>query len=191
MPKTSRQELGLIGYRDLHEIARRDVSRAGKMLAESGEDFYRRAFVRAIFAFIEADVWGRKRVALFLHERSAAKPLLTVAEILIVSEESASLGQDGSVSVTSPRLQLLPNLRFSFRVFAAAFDVQNYQLEVGDVGWSDLRRAVDIRDRLMHPKGVKDFEVSDEEIVICGGAISWYDAANSRLLDLANERLQS
>jgi hypothetical protein len=191
MPTENRQDIGLIGYKALYNIARQDVQRAGEMLKESGDDFYRRAYVRAIFAFIEADVWGRKRVALYVHQRrSASGEFLTVTEIAIVCEENADLDEDGKVKVTSLRLRFVPNLRFSFRVFAAAFDVQSYQLEVGDARWADVRKALKIRDRLMHPKGGSDFKVSDEEITTCGRALGWYDAASSRLLDLAAECLQ-
>jgi hypothetical protein len=186
------EQQALIEYQALYNIARQDVQRAGEvLLKESEDDFYRRAFVRAIFAFMEADVWGRKRVALYVNDRrSASGQFLTVNENAICSEETADLDEDGKVRVTSLRLRFLPNLRFSFRVFAAAFDIQNYQLEVGDAQWSDVRKAVRIRDRLMHPKGGSDFKVSDEEIDTCGRAVGWYVAASSRLLNLATERLQ-
>ena len=183
------QEIGLIAYHTVYGIARRDVARAEEMLNESDEGFNRRTFVRAMFAFIEADVWGRKRIALLLHERSAAKPILTIAEVAIASEEIANLKEDGSASTTSPRLKFLPNLKFSFRAFAAAFEVQNYSLEIAEAGWSDLRNAVRIRDRLMHPKGGNSFTVSDDEIAVCTRALGWYDAASSRLFELAAEVL--
>src|SRR5438093_935532 len=112
------QEICLVAYYAVHEIARSDVARVEEMLNESDEAFHRRAFVRTMFAFIEADVWGRKRTALLLHERSAAKPILTIAEVAIASEESFSLREDGTASTNSPRLKFLPNLKFSFRVFA-------------------------------------------------------------------------
>ena len=128
-----------------------------------------------------------KRAALLLHERSDAKPVLTIAEVAIASEKSFDLHEDGTAVTKSARLRFLPNLKFSFRVFAAAFDVQNYELEIAKDGWSDLRTAVTIRDRLMHPKGGNAFMVSDEEIALCKRALAWYDAASTRPFELARE----
>jgi hypothetical protein len=155
------------------------------------DQFYRRAFVRALFAFIEADVWGRKMVALYLHQESEPKPLMP-EEVLIASETPVpELKDDGSVRTTELRLRFLPNLRFSFRTFARAFHVEEFNLAVGDNGWAELRKAVEIRDRLMHPKGGNDFTVSDRDVEVCRGALIWYDKEASRLNELAAAQVES
>ena len=182
--------IGFIGYQALHEVALTDVQHAQDAMQRDFDDqFYRRAFVRALFAFIEADVWGRKTISLYLNEKSDSK-ILSVEEASIAGESMAVLNEDGSVRTTEPRLHFLANLRFSFRAFARTFHIEDFGLSVDDGGWASLRNAVKVRDRLMHPKGAKDFMVSEAEIEVCRDALIWYDKEASRLNRLVAERLE-
>jgi hypothetical protein len=41
------------------------------------------------------------------------------------------------------------------------------RLDTGSATWSDFRRAVEIRNRITHPKSAVDFEVTEEEVQMC------------------------
>ena len=188
------RKLGLVGYMGLYQVAVADVQQAASALQRNFSDqFHRRAFVRALFAFIEADVWGRKTVAAHVHEepKYPLKPL-TIEELSIANERPMPiLNEDGTVRSMEPRFRLKGNLRFSFRVFAATFGVRGFSLQIEQDGWPDLGRAIKIRDRLMHPKGGSDFMVTDEEVEVCMKALAWYRQETERLNTLAAESLEA
>ncbi|MFN7996329.1 MAG: hypothetical protein U0Q18_22140 [Bryobacteraceae bacterium] len=180
--------VGLLGYRKFRETALEDVYQAAREVANDGNNqFYRRAFVRALFAFIEADVWGRKSVALYFRDKAH----LTDLEVAAASEHTPDLDEKGRVIGKSPRLQLKPNVLFSFQVFARAFEVRDFHLATNDHGWQAFRTAIAIRNRLMHPKSRDDLSISDDDLQTCCDALNWYEAESARVATLAAESLES
>ena len=63
-------------------------------------------------------------------------------------------------------------LDFAFTMYARAHNV-DYALSVGDSGWVTFKEVVSIRNRLMHPKGLEDLNVSEEEATVVAKASIW------------------
>jgi hypothetical protein len=120
---------------------------------------HRRMFVRSLFALIEGVSHAMKRSAV----RHDHQRVLSAEEVMLARDESVEANDSGHAVVKSARIRFLPNVRLAFRLWAkiGGFDCT---LDVAGIGWSDLKDSVKLRDRLMHPKGVQDLEVSDDEI---------------------------
>jgi len=158
-------------YKKFMDILIYDASAAQKELTQSDTQGKGRTYVRAVFALFEGDTFQRKRLALMRHEQ--AQEEFSEAELALLREEQYVLTKTGEVKIQKKFLKLADNLRFSFRAVAKAFR-SGYELNVGGSGWESFRKAVDIRNRIVHPKCLSDLEVTEEDIEHIRAAVAWY-----------------
>lgn len=131
---------------------------------------HRRAYVRSVFAFIEG-VLHRTKVGT-IH---IGILLGSISSYELVVLEGARLEVDDKGSVTSKPLYpaFLNNVQFTFRTFSKSIG-SSFNLSINGQGWKNLRKAVKVRDRLMHPKEATDLQVSDAEIEATKKAFEWF-----------------
>jgi hypothetical protein len=113
------------------------------------EEANRRFYVRAIFSLIEEVVEQHKRLLLDLAEQNIITLSPGVNEAL--SERAYVVNQNGTVREREQYLQLERKLRAVYRAAGEAFH-QSLDTDFGGQGWQTFRKALDIRDRLTHPK---------------------------------------
>jgi hypothetical protein len=171
------------------DILRAEVQTCSNHLDETtdeqdeGKQFWRRAVVRVTFAEIEAIVWELKRVA--LAGRNLRDVNFSPGEIALLEEKTYELKGNGEMQERKARLNFRDNLRFAFKAFARVTS-STFELDVSGQGWEDLRRAITIRDRLMHPKGAISLHVSAEERDVVLKAATWFHFEMFRLLNVSN-----
>jgi hypothetical protein len=90
------------------------------------------------------------------------------------------LNEKGEAREQAKFLKLTDNLRFSFRALAWVLG-SDYELDVRGNGWAAFRQAVTIRNRLMHPKCVKDLDVTEEDLKHVRVAVAWYKKSTLEL----------
>jgi len=134
---------------------------------------YRRHYLRAFFAWVEAENHVRRQVSLLL----AATANFSIAEFACLQEETYVLDEQGRCQTRPTFGRLLGSTRFSFAAFLKATG-GTYEPNYGDKGWCAFRSAVDMRHRLTHPKTANELQVSDEEIAVLSTAVRWYVEAS-------------
>lgn len=139
-----------------------DLLQQGKTITPSE----RRAFVRAVFAFVESMLFAMKY-------QLRHYPLTDIADALLLSEETYEIDGDGEIRTQKAKLPLKSNVKFTFKCWARVTRTKP-TLKLGDNGWHKFQLAIKIRDRLMHPKSVSDFNVSDEELEHVTAAFFWF-----------------
>jgi hypothetical protein len=169
---TTREER-LSRFCDLVDVLLGDVERHIADSRNVDDPFTRRGFVRCMCAYIEGVAYVMKQAALLEHEASI--PLFSSAEVMLLSEHSADLDNDGSLVQKDSRLRTLPNIRFAFSSFARAQGVE-LRLDFGGPEWEALRKAFEVRGSLMHPKNLDDLEVSEAEAKAALVAGEWFHA---------------
>lgn len=127
--------------------------------------------MRCMCAYMEGVTYGMKQVAL-LEEEQGVK-YFTSAEATLLAEQVAELDDQGRVLEKPTKLHTLPNLRFAFSSFARSQGVP-FSLDVGGLEWQSLQKAFQVRHRLMHPKTIKDLDVSDIEMKATNTAGGWF-----------------
>jgi hypothetical protein len=146
----------------------------------------RRILIRSIFAFIEAVSFAIKSEAL----RQEEKILLTREEVNIAREESFELDDQGQIRKTKAKLRTLPNLRFAFRLYSKLGGYE-YELDCKCQGWQQLTESLKVRDRLMHPKSLKDLTISASEIRSAFSAHDWFEGQVISLINKQNEKMKA
>ena len=49
-----------------------------------------------------------------------------------------------------------------------------FDCDFSHVGWANLKKAVEVRNRLVHPKTIDDLKVSDDELAMAQSALGWF-----------------
>lgn len=163
-------------FREYTEMLRTlspDLEHCLDHFGEEDNQFWRRTYIRALFALAECSVFRMKQVALDIHNLEG--DVFDEAELAFLKEEDGSeysLNQKGEARKLEKK-RFIPfenNVKFAFKMFARAFN-SNYSLSLGDGGWDALRDALKIRHRLTHPKFISQLDISDQELqgIIKGG----------------------
>ena len=138
---------------------------------------WRRSYVRAVFAYMEA--WLQLMKAQILDGITSSpkwRPTgwlgleaFTAAELALLRCESYRLDARGHAQIEEARLRFLDDYKFTIRCIAKQTNAPTP--DFGGEGIQQLRRAKQVRDRLMHPKEHADLEVTDDELAMIDRAV--------------------
>jgi hypothetical protein len=170
-------------FGQMTELLMDDVERCWNELrkAETKEDqnFWKRAFTRAVFAKIEGFTEFFRSQALASEFNKMGLSISAGTDlkfdpglISILGGDAYSINEDGEIKIQTLRTPFLQNLLFCFKRFAEAYNVQA-QIKKGDQ-WSKIQSAVRVRDGLMHPKTLKSLEIGEQEIEDVVFTLRWF-----------------
>src|SRR5690242_15704625 len=150
------------------------AGKAGQQDDPANQAFTRRTYVRTVFAAMEAMVYGMKQVSLFVHSHFKAK--LDQDELDLLTE--TKVYGNGKQDVWYPAFK--DNVKGTFKAFAKAhgFDCKT---DFGNDGWNKFLQAAEIRNRVTHPKSVKDLSLSDDDMNKVQQAVDWFNPARGHL----------
>jgi hypothetical protein len=170
MPKKARMPPHLQG----------DVKECAKQLRNNDSPFWRRTFFRAVFSMIEAfnSSVAEKATAALVNPPNRK---YNISALLLLSGREYKIAQNGTVTSSKSRPPLLNFTGFLIRTLAQAGNVRKHY--IGQNGWSDFQKAIQIRNRITHAKTKRDAEVSNQDINALMSGLAWY--LNS-LTDIVN-----
>ena len=134
-----------------------DCKHAQDNLNENDTPYNRRAFVRAAFASIEATTFHLKQQALGKQRDG----IFSQAEFALLMEETYTLDKGKAVS----QVKFLPldqNFLFAIAMFSRAAK-SPFMLEKGKE-WETFKQAIQVRNRITHPKRPELLDISDGEL---------------------------
>jgi hypothetical protein len=161
----------VIELSEVQESLGRDVLVCTKMLEHEGDPFWRRTLVRTSFAFIEGTIHRMKQLAFEVCSYEGIS--LSRSEAAMLLEEGYELNDKGEAISKVSYANITKNVRFAFKSLAHAYGI-HYELKVDDAGWDNFRKALKIRDRLMHPKSSSDLNVDDADVAAVDKAVGWF-----------------
>ncbi|MDE2385139.1 MAG: hypothetical protein KGO53_11025 [Alphaproteobacteria bacterium] len=134
-----------------------DVNKCHKILIENDTQANRRNLVRAVFAAIEGLSW-RVRTDLARQQQRN----LHYLELAAMREETYSVSPSGKLQVSQKFLPLQASLRLTISLIKRFRP--NYSEDFSHQGWSNLLAAIELRNRLVHPKSLQDLSVNEKDI---------------------------
>ena len=144
----------------------------------------RRAYVRAVFALVEAIVEQHKRLLLDLGARHVVT--LDASAQAVLSEETYVVADNGAVSSREQYLQLRRKIRLVYRLAAEAL-AQPLTVRYDDQGWQQFGEAIEIRDRITHPKSYADCQICGEDLDTVDRGHDWFRGLNNEFVRAARE----
>lgn len=145
-----------------------DVIAARERLTVSHTQTARRDVVRASLAAIEGMIWvAREHVRTVLVSLEQLTPIADLA----MRELSYTVSDRGQPIEQVRAVPLLTAVRLV--VWQARIISPEISVEFSAAGWSNLRDAVNIRNRITHPKPDQDLSISDDDLAVVGSGMSW------------------
>ncbi len=142
---------------------------------EQGDQPWRRAMFRLVFAWIEGVVHLLKQVACrtqggFLNAQFSA------AELAALRGESYLLEEDGKAAAQpSVYPGLARNLRLSYAAVAKGFGVNGRVAIRPSEGWRSFMESIAVRNRITRPASIDALSISDDEMDALTGTITWFN----------------
>tara|TARA_A200000113_G_scaffold220661_1_gene231179 strand:+ start:538 stop:1125 length:588 start_codon:yes stop_codon:yes gene_type:complete len=155
----------------IKDIENGEKQEDGSTLAE--HEFNARQLVRAGFAYIEGVSFAMKIAAIDDAIENGIE--LTQAEIDFAFEVSHQLNEKGNVVEVSAHINLTKNIKFAFNLYSKAHSL-NQSFDAGLTWWSDLKKAIKIRDRLMHPRSPENLDIEPNEVITVISAVRGFEA---------------
>jgi hypothetical protein len=157
---------------EMQGVLNEDSAEALDMFRFGTHDFCARTMVRTLSAEFEAQIYFLEQFLIGLNEASPEIFKISSDELQVLKAQTLAIKPSGELSA-SPRFhpfreRLLFTLRIASRVINPAAKPDTYCLN-----WASVKEFVEIRNRLTHPKRVKDLHVSDEEIDHLNRAQDW------------------
>ncbi len=141
---------------------------AHRLLSDCDTAFNRRTLVRTSFAAIEGVTFMLKSYAL----ARLRGDNISAAEAALLREESFTLDGRGRIQVQQRLLPIESNIRFAFSMFGRAKG-KEVELDCSGQHWQTFKKAITVRNRIVHPKTTDELQISDEELACTTTAARW------------------
>lgn len=172
-----------MGRKALLDIGVDDLVRAHALAGDFSHAADRRAYVRTFLAMVEGAIACMKETLLdsqqLLAEVMQLEISFTQAELAILREKRFNLTSSGQAKESRLTLVDVPsNLRFTFNMLPRVWERELLIDYEKSQEWREFCAAVDIRNRLAHPREVSAFEVSDADLRTIEVAQQFFKAAS-------------
>lgn len=161
-----------------------DVQSALTRLEASDTETHRREAIRTIFAAIEGVAWVYRE-----HVRTAARELGDMTPLLdfALQEKTYAVNERGDVTEQIRFIPLAAMIRLITQV--AERSCPRLKVDFGHKGWSNLKLAISVRNRLVHPKTIEDLTITKGDLEIANSGFSWLLALTLAGMSAANDAL--
>ena len=173
--------------KEILNVLYEDVDFAERMWKDQDSQFWRRTFIRSVFALIEGFTYSLKQVALQAAKRFHIE--LSKSEIALLLEESYEVNDKGLAETKKDYIQLPKNIKFAFNMYSRAYEL-NYKLKIDDSGWESFKESLKVRNRLTHPKSTGDVLVSDQDMSYAESAAIWFVKSSDEIQRAMIEKMK-
>lgn len=158
--------------RDFIDEIQNELNRFNELVKDKPETaFTRRLKVRVMFSLLEAHVAHLKGVAQTIFE--ARGETLDEEKELLLQDLQRRKMPDGKIRIVGAKLSLKENSKLAFWAFGKAVGVE-HNVDFGGAGGQAFLAAIELRDRVVHPKSSTDWRVSEKEAELCDKAWHWF-----------------
>jgi hypothetical protein len=162
-------------YSEFFDVLVCDCSEAAEIWGDKCTPYTRRAYVKAVFSFIDGNTFRLNKLWLDCHEMGH----FALNQKQVNQLRGYKFGEDGNKIVL--KSSILDSIKLSFSVPSKAKDIDNSLNTIGNE-WNTFQEAVSIRHRLTHPKSVDDLEIPLHEMKVIESAADFYRLSTMSLM---------
>ena len=166
-----------------------DVSLLKPLIGEGDPDpsdgmkAHRRFYVRAVFALVEALVEQHRRLLIEL--TNAGIITLKDAKLRELREIKDVLDDTGEVVAQREKyLQIFDKIKAVYKAAGDGFG-QELDITFGDDGWVTFKDAMELRNRVTHPKRAEDCWIFQQHLNTVNRANDWFRALQNEFVRVA------
>jgi hypothetical protein len=128
-----------------------------------------RTAIRALSAYIEGVLFQMRQIA--LHSDANLKS----EELFLLQEVRPFLNKKGGVELKDSYEPFANTMLFTLKVFPQVHGVE-HTVNTADHGWESMKKFIDLRNKITHPKSSRDLTITKEEWDIFISALNWFKA---------------
>lgn len=156
-----------------------DVQAAASLSKTRDTQFVRRVYVRAAFALIEGNINLMAEVILGALER---KEVLCLPKEIELLRQERHTSHEGALPIVHVKfVPIRDRIAPVFDMFSRLFG-KSFRLDRSSTGWVDFNTAIEIRNRINHPKNAASFAIDDSELNAIRRARKWFADSVETLL---------
>ncbi len=145
----------------------------------------RREIIRTLFAAIEGFAWLYRE---HIVEAANTMESLEPKEKIALSELSYQVTEQGTINSQQRYISMLAAFRLITRIAARISPELNIRFDTGE--WNQLRKAIDVRNRISHPKKRADLEIDDQDLALAQRAFLWLLDTVMSAMEVTNATLK-
>lgn len=149
----------------LAPLLMKDVTASVKRLKELDTQSNRRDHIRCVGAALDGLIWSSRDDIGYVANRSAH---LNQIELLALRDSTYRIRENGRIDEKSNYTPMVTSVKMVIRIGKKVFLTWKYDLSSDE--YETLDRFVSVRNRITHPKSVKEMEINDTEIYDAGKA---------------------
>lgn len=150
-----------------------DVEESKRRLDVDDSQFNRRVYVRSLFSYYEGFGYFVRQFLVEIEKIKMGKGVpIHQGHLFLLQERIPTIGKNGKVKERVQKVPFADRFAFALRVFAGLVKMDKHIFE--DKGWQAIQEALEVRDRLTHPKEKKDLLVSDGDLELCQTGYAWF-----------------
>ena len=107
--------------------------------------------------------------------------LLRPKEIELLRQERHTPAEEGKPTVRVKIVPILVRAAPVFEMFSRLYG-KSFQLDKSSTGWVDLKTAIEVRNRITHPKNAASFAIDDSQLDAVERARQWFADSVEALL---------
>jgi hypothetical protein len=163
-----------------------DVIVSRKRWNRNGTQQNSRDLIRTTFAAVEGLAWHYRE-----HVVSVARDVgsITQEEEQALSEIGYIVNEQGKISKQVRFIPLIAMIRLTTRMAVAMQPELQFRFDT--VGWEGFRQAIQIRNRVTHPKRSRDMEISPVDVSTCLTGFYWLLEIATTAMGGANAALKT
>src|SRR5712691_11330717 len=133
----------------------------------------RRLYAKMFISHIESVLFTLRSEALEMAEMNSSEEF-SQAELILLAGKTYVLSSKAEATERDYSGGIKNDLKFAFRCFAKVFDLK-YKPDYSGSGWQAFQDAVEIRNRITHPKNpVISMTINDNEQEAMYKALNWF-----------------
>ena len=132
-----------------------------------------RTYVRSFISMVEGITFRTRQILL---ERYLEKKIdLTPEQIIVLSEISVELKDNGSIKKRQKFYDLKSMMLFTYKTYCGLYNKLNtYEKYLSDSKFNDFNESIKMRNRITHPKTGKDIFINGKDIQTVMSAGDWF-----------------
>lgn len=146
-----------------------DVIAAREALSGSNTQVNRRNLVRATLAAVEGLVWLTRQD---VRETARTMDELTPLADLALQEQSYQITSSGEIIEDIKLVPITTSIRLVVRQAQRLSPELN--VDFGDAGWQNLCQAIEVRNRITHPKSLTNLIIADSDLACVAAGFEWF-----------------
>jgi len=164
-----------------------DLTKSKENLRPDITGYWDRMYIRCLYSLIEGLTYRMRHALISTHD--AGKTKLEISEYILLSELGYRVTKSGKIEETEEFLPFLTGFRLTFKTCCRILDISDYETSAfSHNGWECIKKTIQIRDRLTHPKEPQDLIITKEELSTAQQAERWFLSLVSQVFSCMEQK---